>query len=251
VSDRLRWLEKDGVRWLEADLPGAKVAFSTRIGGVSEPPFDTLNLGIATGDDRDRVRQNRGRVADAVGVGSADVILAGRQIHGAEVVRHDRAPSPNGFAVAGSGLGQADGQATGTAGLAPLVFVADCLPVALAGAGGVAMIHCGWRGMAAGIVKRGVEEVSATAAAVGPSIGPCCYEVGDEVLDAFASLGDGISRGRMLDLREVARRLLAEAGVDRVESSGLCTSCHPELFFSHRRDHGETGRQAGLVWRTG
>jgi copper oxidase (laccase) domain-containing protein len=112
------------------------------------------------------------------------------------------------------------------------------------------MIHCGWRGMAAGIVLRGVEEVSATAAAVGPSIGPCCYEVGDEVLEAFASLGDGISRGRMLDLREVARRLLAEAGVDRVEISDLCTSCHPELFFSHRRDHGETGRQAGLVWRT-
>jgi YfiH family protein len=250
VSDPLRWLEQDGVRWLEADLPGAKAAFSTRLGGVSEPPFDTLNLGIATGDDRDRVRQNRGRVADAVGVGSADVILAGRQIHGGEVVRHDRAPSPNGFAV-GSGLGEADGQATGTAGLAPLVFVADCLPVALAGAGGVAMIHCGWRGMAAGIVRRGVEEVSATAAAVGPSIGPCCYEVGDEVLEAFASVGDGISRGRMLDLREVARRLLAEAGVDCVEISDLCTSCHPELFFSHRRDHGETGRQAGLVWRTG
>src|SRR3954452_9661429 len=123
------------MRWLEAELPDAVAAFSTRIGGVSEPPFDTLNLGIATGDDRGRVRQNRGRVADAGRGGSADVILAGRQIHGAEVVRHDRAPSPIGFAVA-AGLGVADRQATGPAGVRPGVFVADCLQVALAGAGG-------------------------------------------------------------------------------------------------------------------
>ncbi len=94
-------------------------------------------------------------------------------------------------------------------------------------------------------------EVAATGAVIGPSIGPCCYEVGDEVLDAFRSLGDGIAAGRMLDLREIARRLLAQAGVDRVEISDLCTSCHPELFFSHRRDDGRTGRQAGLVWGSG
>jgi hypothetical protein len=75
--------------------------------------------------------------------------------------------------------------------------------------------------------------------------------VGDEVGDAFAGLGDGIADGRMLDLREVARRLLAEAGVEQVEISDLCTSCHPELFFSHRRDRGRTGRQAGLVWMAG
>jgi copper oxidase (laccase) domain-containing protein len=111
------------------------------------------------------------------------------------------------------------------------------------------MIHCGWRGLAAGIVQHGVEEVEATAAAVGPSIGPCCYEVGDEVLEAFRPLREGLASGRMLDLREVARRLLAKAGVTEVEISDLCTSCHPELFFSHRRDKGRTGRQAGLVWR--
>ena len=98
------------------------------------------------------------------------------------------------------------------------------------------MLHCGWRGLAAGIVARGAAAVGATDAAIGPGIGPCCYEVGDEVLDAFADLGEGIAAGRMLDLPEVARRLLAEAGVERVESAGLCTSCEPELFFSHRRD---------------
>jgi polyphenol oxidase len=129
-------------------------------------------------------------------------------------------------------------------------MVADCLPVALAGPRGVAMLHCGWRGLAAGIVDRGAQEVGAEAAAVGPGIGPCCYEVGPEVLDAFAPLGEEIASGPMLDLREVARRLLARSGVERVEVSELCTSCEPDLFFSHRRDGGLTGRQAGIAWRT-
>ena len=244
----MRWREKDGVRWLEAELPGATAAFSTRLGGVSEPPFDTLNLGRLTGDPG--VRENRHRLAAALGL-DPDGVLIGRQVHESDVRRHDGPIEPSAFAEPAPRLPDADGHATDRPGLTPLVFVADCLPVALAGAGGVAMIHCGWRGMAAGIVQRGVEEVAGIAAAIGPGIGPCCYEVGDEVLDAFGSLGDGIAAGRMLDLREVARRLLAQAGVDRVEISDLCTSCHPQLFFSHRRDGGRTGRQAGLVWSLG
>jgi polyphenol oxidase len=109
------------------------------------------------------------------------------------------------------------------------------------------VLHCGWRGLAAGIVARGVEAIDATDAAVGPGIGACCYEVGDEVLEAFDGLGPGVASGRMLDLAEVARRLLERAGVERIELAGLCTSCEEELFFSHRRDRGRTGRQAGLV----
>ena len=109
-------------------------------------------------------------------------------------------------------LAEVDGHVIAEPGLAPLVFVADCLPVALAGPGGVAMLHCGWRGLAAGIVARGAEAVGATDAAIGPGIGPCCYEVGEEVLGAFAGLGEGIADGRMLDLPEVARRLLARPG---------------------------------------
>ena len=141
---------------------------------------------------------------------------------------------------------EVDGHVVTAEGLAPLVFVADCLPVALSGPGGAAMLHCGWRGLAAGIVARGAAAVGATDAAIGPGIGPCCYEVGPEVLDVFAELGEGIADGRMLDLPEVARRLLAQAGVEQVESADLCTFCNPDLFFSHRRDHGHTGRQAGL-----
>nr|MDQ3572886.1 polyphenol oxidase family protein [Actinomycetota bacterium] len=132
---------------------------------------------------------------------------------------------------------------------APLVVVADCLPEALSGPEGVAMLHCGWRGLAAGIIDRGVRQTGATAAAIGPGIGRCCFEVGPEVLEPFASLGPGVAEGRMLDLPEVAERQLRAAGVEAIERSELCTSCNPKLFFSHRRDRGITGRQAGIAWR--
>ena len=129
-----------------------------------------------------------------------------------------------------------------------LVLVADCLPVALAGGGRVAMVHCGWRGLAGGILERALGRFEAPpAAAIGPGIGPCCYEVGEEVLDAFSGL-DGVAEGRMLDLRAIARSKLEAAGVRQIEQVDLCTSCRKDLFFSHRRDAGVTGRQAGLAW---
>ncbi len=245
----MNWRERDGVRWLEAGLPGGRAAFSTRGGGASEGPFASLNLGLYTDDSPAAVRANRTRLAAALGR-EAEGVLFGFQVHGAAVARRERAPEPNPF-TADARPADADGQATSNPALTPLVQVADCLPVAIAGDRGVAMLHCGWRGLADGIVARGAGEVGATAAAIGPGIGPCCYEVGDEVLARFAGLGDGIAAGGMLDLPEVARRLLAAAGVGSVESSGLCTSCEAELFFSHRRDAGRTGRQAGLVWLDG
>ena len=243
----MEWRHDDGVRWLEAELPGARAMFTTRVGGVSRGPYDSLNLGILTGDDRERVRDNRHRLSAALELDPGSVLI-GRQVHGADVATHDAAPAPNAFADPGPDLPEVDGQATTRPGLAPLVMVADCLPVALAGPRGVAMVHCGWRGLAAGIVERGAIAVGASASAIGPGIGPCCYEVGDEVLAAFEGLGEGISEGRMLDLREVARRLLERANIDSVTTSELCTRCNPELFYSHRRDGPRTGRQAGLVW---
>ncbi len=245
----MKWREQDGVRWLEAELPGARAAFSTRLGGASSGPFESLNLGLYTDDAPAAVRSNRLRLTGALGR-DAEGVLFGFQVHGAGIARREQPPSPNPFTQGGR-PDDGDGQVTSHPALTPLVQVADCLPVALAGERGVAMLHCGWRGLAAGIVERGVEEVGARAATVGPGIGPCCYEVGEEVLGAFSGLGDGIAADRMLDLPEVARRMLARAGVDAVESSGHCTSCEPELFFSHRRDGGLTGRQAGLVWADG
>ena len=111
-------------------------------------------------------------------------------------------------------------------------------------------MHGGWRGLAGGIVSAAAERVGGTAAAVGPGIGPCCYEVGDEVRSEFAGI-DGAATGeggRMLDLPAVARALLAQAGVGEVDTSDLCTACNPDLFYSHRRDGERTGRQACLAW---
>lgn len=255
----MEWREGNGLRWLEAEMPGATAAFTTRPGGVSEAPFDALNLGILTDDAREAVIANRRRLAGALGF-APDRIAVAHQVHGSELVTHSDPtslrcsfasyePDDEQRGSPGGGVPRADGHVVAAEGAAALVFVADCVPVALSGPGGVAILHCGWRGLAAGIVAKGASAIGATDAAIGPSIGPCCYEVGEEVLSGFDRLGEGVAAGRMLDLPEVARRLLVEAGVERIESSGLCTSCEAEVFFSHRRDRGRTGRQAGLVWR--
>jgi YfiH family protein len=160
-------------------------------------------------------------------------------------------------------LPEADGQATPLREVALMVLVADCLPIALAataggnggGSGAVAMLHAGWRGLAAGIVAEGMRAIRALGvdgpieAAIGPGAGGCCYEVGEEVHREFAGYGDHVRNGPNLDLKAVARHQLERAGVSAVHDVGLCTICSdPSLFFSHRRDHGVTGRQAGLAW---
>jgi YfiH family protein len=131
------------------------------------------------------------------------------------------------------------------------VLVADCLPVALAAPGAVAMLHAGWRGLAGGVLANGLRALGdgPVTAAIGPGIGVCCFEVGDEVRAAFGEHACA-RRGRNLDLKLIARRELREAGVEVVEDCGLCTVCEPELFFSHRRDGERTGRQAGVAWRS-
>jgi YfiH family protein len=240
------WRERDGVRWLEAELPGARAAFSTRVGGLSEPPYDSLNIAVKTGDEPGLVHDNRRRLAAALGIAPENVVM-GRQVHGAELRWHDAPQEPAVYADVVRSPFEVDAHATDQAALAPLVMVADCLPVALAGPGGVAMAHGGWRGLAGGILGKAAERVSATAAAIGPGIGPCCYQVGEEVLSEFSEL-DGVAEDRMLDLPAVARALLERAGVDQVESADTCTSCNPDLFYSHRRDGETTGRQAGIAW---
>ena len=226
----------------EVDLPGGRAAFSTRIGGVSRPPFESLNLGILTDDDQRNVTENRRRLARGVGI-DADGFAWGLQVHGIDICEWD---APRG----GGEPPEADGHVTTAPGLGLLVIVADCLPVALIAPGRAAMLHCGWRGLAGGLVERAVERFDEPpAAAIGPGIGRCCYEVGPEVLEAFADL-DGVADGRMLDLRAVARRKLEAVGVERIEDVDLCTSCREDLFFSHRRDKGVTGRQGGIAWLT-
>ena len=191
VSAPFEWTDVAGVVRLEASLGDARAVFTTRLGGVSEGPYESLNLGVLTDDEEDRVRHNRGLLAQALGRERGSVAM-GHQVHGAEIQVRDRiAPD--------EGLAQVDAQLTTSPDLTPLVLVADCVPLILAARGAVAAVHCGWRGVAAGIVTRAVEQVrelgrGPITAAVGPAIGPCCYEVGAEVLDRFAA------RGPTLDL---------------------------------------------------
>jgi YfiH family protein len=237
------------VRTIDVELPGGRVAFSTRRGGVSEGPYESLNLGILTDDDQARVAENRDLLAADIGV-EPERVAMGWQVHGADLREWAEAPSGGGYASPGAELEKVDGHVTGVPGLGLLVLVADCLPVALIAPGRAAMLHCGWRPLAAGIVEKalaGFEEPPA--AAIGPGIGRCCYEVGEEVLAEFADL-EGVADGRMLDLRMVVRRKLEAAGVVQIEDVDLCTSCQEDLFFSHRRDNGVTGRQGGVAWLT-
>jgi YfiH family protein len=203
-----------------------------------------LNLGLWTDDLAACVGENRDRVAALLGI-ERGRFAQGRQVHGAVVRRVVSPPSGD--------PAEADGQATALPGVAPVVLVADCLPIAIAGDGAVAMLHAGWRGLAGGVIAEGVRalrELGASgplAAAVGPGAGVCCYEVGEEV---HAEFGPGFRSGRNLDLKAIARSQLEGAGIEEVHDTRLCTLCgDPRLFFSHRRDAGVTGRQAGIAWR--
>ena len=252
-------------RWegghIVADLPGGRVLFSTRRGGVSPGPFASLNLGRLTADDGGNVDENRERLAAAVGLPRAR-FLYGCQVHGATVRRASEwhLPRPEASPADASperAATEEDGQATALGDAAALVFVADCLPVLLVAEGAVAALHGGWRGLAGGIVGEGVAALrelgigGPIAAAVGPGARGCCYEVGQEVHAVFADVPGARFGARNLDLPTVAARRLDEAGVDAVHDTGLCTLCADGgLFFSHRRDAGVTGRQAGVAWRT-
>jgi YfiH family protein len=232
-------------------LPGGRALFTTRRGGVSTGPYATLNLGWLTDDEPSNVDANRARVGALAGIGP-ERFAQGRQVHEARVRSRSLPPDPAEWPP-----DPADGQATDLPAVAPIVLVADCLPVALVAPEAVAMLHCGWGGLAGGIVEEGIAALRGlgargrTAAAIGPGVGRCCYEVGEEVHRRFAAYGPDVREGRRLDLKLVARRALGAHGVTEVHDVGLCTMCaDPGLFFSHRRDGGVTGRQAGLVWRS-
>jgi polyphenol oxidase len=226
------------IRW---DAPSPYVAaFSTRVGGVSEPPFDTLNLGRLTADAPERVTENRRRLCAEVGV-EPEALSFGRQVHGARVRRADGQGEPG------------DGVWTDEPRRPLLVFTADCVPIALARTNGggpaIAALHVGWRGLLAGIVGSGAAALGGRGltAVIGPGIGPCCYEVGEEVAAPFRfRFGADIVRDGKLDLWGATEQALRAAGAAHVSRIDMCTACNPELFFSHRREGRHTGRQ-GLI----
>jgi YfiH family protein len=218
------------IRW---DAPGYVVAFTTRAGGVSSGVYESLNLTTGTGDEAELVEENRRIACAALGL-DADRLAFNRQVHSPTVHR----------ARAGARGEPGDGLWSDEPGLPLLAMSADCLPIAVVRRDrprALTLLHAGWRGLAEGVVAAGVAALGpgSKAAIIGPAIGPCCYEVGTEVAALFDA---DLVAGRKLDLWGAAERALRAAGVDTVERTDLCTRCHPELFFSHRRD----GRARGV-----
>jgi YfiH family protein len=232
-------IEPEPIRW---DAPGPyEVVFSTRTGGVSEGAYASLNLGLLSGDDRERVQANRERLYEVAGADPERVSWP-RQVHGAAVIR------------AGTRGDEADAIWADEADEAVMVVTADCVPVALAridGTPAVALAHVGWRGLLAGIVPAAVAALRYRniAAAIGPCIGSCCYEVGDEVAGPVReAYGVDLVRDGRLDLPGAVERALRSAGCARIDRLDECTACHPEQYFSHRRDDGRTGRQGAIAY---
>ncbi len=219
-------------------------AYTTRRGGTSEGVLSSLNISfkaekeLGGADFEERVMANR-RIAGSL-IGSDEHWSTIRQVHEAEVVR---APRP------GNRL-PADGQWTDDVSETLAVVSADCvLCLFIGGRKGdwkVAVAHAGWRGVVAGVVENAARAIGAHTAYFGPAIGPCCFEVGPEVVEAFReNFESSISSDeRHVDLWSAAAFAARRAGVREVFSARLCTSCHEDLFFSHRRDRGKTGRQA-------
>ena len=240
------------------ELPGGRALFFTRRGGVSGEPFEELNVGLDTNDYMPAVEENRERVAQLIGI-PCERWLESKQVHGAEVRVVDELPEPGAAAV------EADGIATALEDVAAVVVTADCLPVALIAQEAVAMIHAGWRGLAADVLRNGVTALREAGAAdeihvaIGPGIGVCCYEVNTWVHRAFMKYGRGTARlSNHANLKHIARLQLQASGIapDHIHDVDICTMCAPRsLFHSHRRDYGgdprDTGRQASAVWRAG
>lgn len=247
----------DDLIWLQGpDWPGVSVRFSTRRGGTSASPFDSMNLGTHVGDDPVAVAENRQRLSTSLP--ALPVWL--HQVHGTQIIDADQAQ------IVAMDPHQADGAFTAQPGRVVAVMVADCLPIALGDASGtiVAVVHAGWRGLAAGVLEQALGQLRQRRrheqnwrAWIGPAIGPTAFEVGAEVFQIFAQSDkgaachfvprSGLGDKWLADLPALAERRLRAAGVDDVTQSGRCTYSEPDLFFSYRRD-GACGRMALVAW---
>ena len=232
-------------------------AVFTRLGGISRPPFATLNVGNSVGDDPAATAENHSRIYQHMRLKS-DCVATGQQVHGnhVAVVR---------LQDGGRVCPKTDALVTASPGVALMLRFADCQPILLYDPArhALGLIHAGWRGLAQGVVRRAIEAMQHAfgsdprnlIAALGPAIGPCCYEVGDNVATAMGYAlpnwrrvlqRDG-SKWR-LDLPAGNAQQLAVTGVAHIEEAGICTSCHYDEFYSHRAEHGLTGRFAVVAY---
>ncbi|MFC2076341.1 peptidoglycan editing factor PgeF [candidate division KSB1 bacterium] len=262
------WHRSGGLAMIEADMSrlesGPALTFSTRVGGVSSGPYEGLNLSLKGEDDRDLVLANRALLSKGVGFPLERLVVM-QQVHGSAVLPVGPTEAGRGAYDPRTGLPEVDGLVTADGSICLSVSTADCVPVALFDpkTGAVAGIHAGWRGLLGGVIESGIAALAdnfGSAAGdcwafLGPSIGPCCFEVGLEVAARFRDrLGDKpiIVRPETprpyVDLLLASRMVLEAAAVagDKIKPVGLCTCCNPHLFYSYRRDGRRTGSQ--MMW---
>jgi len=241
-------------------------AFTTRLGGVSQGIYESLNLGMALGDDPAAVAENYARITEILGTKREQMVFS-RQVHGDIVRIVDQADY---FKDISSLFAEGDGLITTEPDVTLAVFTADCIPILLwdAHAGAVSAIHAGWRSTVLDITGKAVDKLCTLAAsdpkyiraAIGPGIGGCCFETGAEVPEAARKVlgheAEACITGRdgdksMVDLKELNRRLLIRAGLspDHISVSDTCTMCNPHLFWSHRVTEGRRGVQAAIIRR--
>jgi YfiH family protein len=237
---------------LFAAVPGVVHGISTRAGGVSEGRCASLNTSYSVGDETSRVDENIDRLAAALGARREELVSA-YQVHGRAVTVVDETtatvPRP-----------KCDVLVTRSPGRTLMLRYADCTPVLLVDPGrqAVAIVHAGWRGSAARAASAAVEALAEAfgsrptdlVAGIGPAIGPCCYEVGNDVVEAFGPERQGLFAGGKLDLWAANQQALTEAGVDesQIEVARICTRCQSDRFFSHRANNSQpAGRFAGLI----
>lgn len=241
-------IERGGISWVETRKSGYLILFSLSSASARPEPLD---IGRTVGAPSSGQLKARRELSKAIGIDPGRIRLA-RQVHGDEILDLDGPDVDSAAALLDTEppRREADGfflpaGDPGLDGAVPAIVTADCLPIAIIGPEGAALLHLGWRGLATGMLERAVEKTRGLEAVIGPAIGPCCYEVGPEVFEALGSAG--VTKPGPLDLPAIAARRLSAAGVENVQWIGLCTCCRQELLFSHRRDGENAGRQVSLL----
>jgi YfiH family protein len=240
---------------------------TTRAGGFSAGPFESLNLGLRSGDDPVAVRDNRAQLS-LITHAFPDLLTFGRQVHGSDVSVVAGSEIGCGATDVATAIPETDAMVTVIPDVPLVVLVADCCPISLFDPvnNAVGLVHAGWRGTAAGVAAAAVRKMileygsdpADVIAGIGPSIGACCYEVGEEVVEKFERafpdlVGEVVRRSEgenpHFDLQRANRLILETAGMseDHIENAGMCTSCRTDLFFSHRAENGNTGRFGTLI----
>lgn len=255
-----------------AQQTGVRVAFSGRAGGVSEPPYEGLNLGGHVGDEASAVARNRQLLLHALGADDAQIIVP-NQVHGTNIVCVESAEESSVETARTQATSGADGILVDATNVAALLCFADCAPVIIVSPTGAFVVaHAGWRGAVAHIASRGVRMLAQresqgagapfsaaeqAAAAYNVYIGPCihveCFETGSDVSERFAQeIGPScVADARHVDLVKALRLDLVQAGVseERIVDAGVCTACHPDVFYSYRASGGTCGRHGAIAFR--